>query len=312
MEIFPKGTPTDVPDRLMPFIAGWATASYTKHDFGHLLLQVFMYKRYRIYIQRFITEQAATTYFRCPVGTAVLQLAIMGPVSNNIKGYGESTLQTGQFNFFYLPAGLHELNLGAGEFELIHIVPDGLMLDELAASREDMKRALTHLRTASEEGCCLTPRQMNYRVHDVLASMLQSKESGGNLLVELSTGISNLLNLYRKSLNDAECMKQLRASYYTGTLITMREEILLNPHIQQHTLAYFARKYNMSQSTLKRYFKETFHQTLHEFVREECMKKAAWMRGNASLSLEDIADEVGYADKSGFLKSYKKYRRNAS
>jgi AraC-like DNA-binding protein len=312
MEILPKGTPENVPERLMPFIADWATVSYTRHCFGNVLLQAFLHRHYRIYIYRFITGQPGTIHLRCPLGTVVLQLATLGPVKSYIKGYGESLLQTGQFNFFYLPAGMHAYQLEAGEYELVQIIPDGSLLEELAASRDDLKALLTHLRTASEQGCCLTPRQMNYRVQDVLTTMLQSKEAGGNLLMELSTGITNLLNLYRKSLNDAEYMKKLRASYYTPTLITIREEIAQNPHIQQHTLAYFARKYNMSQSTLKRYFKETFQQTLHEFVREECMKKAAWMRGNAAMSLDDIADEVGYADKSGFLKSFKKYRRNAS
>lgn len=312
MEIPLKGTPTEIPLQLAPHIANWATATYQQCDFGDLLSQTFLHKLYRIYIYRFFAERPACLPLHCTEGAVVLQLVTQGPVKSVVEGIGEILLQTGQYNFFYLPAGTHTLCLSAGEYESIYIMLGATLLEELAESREEMNELLGYLRHSRKTGAGLTPRSMDYRMQELLKGMRNCRETGGNLLVEFSTNIRNLLNLYRKSLNDVEYSLQLRASGYMTAMMSIREEIVRNPSIQQHTLNYFSRKHNMSQSTLKRYFKAVFNKTLHEFVREECMKKAFWMRNNVAVSLDDIADEVGYADKSGFLKSFKQFHNRMS
>jgi AraC-like DNA-binding protein len=312
MEIPLKGTPTEIPLQLAPLVANWATATYQQCDFGDLLSQTFLYKFYHIYIYRFLAERPACLPLQCTEGAVVLQLVTQGPIKSVIEGLGEILLQTGQYNFFYLPAGTHALCLSTGEYESIYIVLGVTFLEELAESREEMNELLGYLRRSHKTGAGLTPRSMDYRMQELIKSMRSCRETGANLLVEFSTNIRNLLNLYRKSLNDAEYSLQLRAAGYMTAMISIREEIIRNPSIQQHTLTYFSRKHNMSQSTLKRYFKAVFSKTLHEFVREECMKKASWMRNNVAVSLDDIADEVGYADKSGFLKSFKQFHNRMS
>jgi AraC-like DNA-binding protein len=307
MEILLNGTQMEIPIRLAPFVANWATAHYFKCDFGFLLSQVFMHRFYRIHIYRFIAERQACLPLHCRHGEAILQLAIQGPLRCSVSGSGEILLKPGHYNFFYLPPGTHKLRMEAGESECICIMLDASLLEELAESRQEMKDLLSHLHEASKQGICLTTQPMDYRIQELIKGMRNCKETGGNLLVEFSTNIRNLLNLYRKSLNDAEYCRDLRVTGYMSAMTSIREEITQNPSIQHHTLAYFSKKYNMSQSTLKRYFKAVFNKTLHGFVREECMKKASWMRNNPTLSLDDIADEVGYADKSGFLKSFKQF-----
>ncbi|KAA2240875.1 helix-turn-helix transcriptional regulator [Chitinophaga agrisoli] len=312
MDILPKGAPIELPLPLTPCVANWATACYQQYDFGYLLTQSFLNRYYQIYLQRFIAERPAHCFLHCPHGTVVLQFTLQGPITGAISGHGEIELLTGQYSCFYLPAGIHTFRMHAGEYECLYIALDASLLEELAASRDEIKKLLVCLHTASEHGACLSLRQMDYRVQDVIAEMRACKETGANLLMELRTNISTLLNLYRKSLNAAEHFKHLRSTAYTPTMISIQEEVSQNPSIQKHTLSYFARKHNMSQSTLKRYFKDIFEKTLHEYVWEECMKKAVWMRSNPAMSIEDIADEVGYADKSGFLKSFKQFRLRAA
>jgi AraC-like DNA-binding protein len=307
MEILLKGTPEELPLRLAPFIAHWATVNYLKCDFGYLLSQAFLYKFYRIYIHRFIINEPSSVLVYNERGTVVLQFTTQGPMKSGITGLGEILLQSGEYTFFYLPEGIHKIWLAPGEYESFYIMTEGFLLEELAESREEVKDLLLHLQHASKEGACLSPREMDYRIQELVKDIRHCRETGNDLLIEFSTAIRNLLNFYRKSLNDLEYCQQLRATAYSAALMSIRQEITRNPSIQHHTLAYFSKKYNMSQSTLKRYFKVVFKKTLHEFVWEECMKKASFMRNNPTLSLEDIADEVGYADKSGFLKSFKQF-----
>jgi AraC-like DNA-binding protein len=312
MEIPIKGTQTEMPLQLVPFVSNWAKGTYQQCEFGNLLSQTFLYKCFRIYIHRFLAERPACLPLHCGEGAVVLQLTTQGPIKSVIKGFGEMLLQTGEYNFLYLPAGTHTICLGEGEYESIYIVLGDSLLEELAESRDEMKELMAHMQHSCPKGAALTPRTMDYRMQELIKSMRNCRETGGNLLMEFSASIHNLLNLYRKSFNEAEYCIQLRAASYMTSMMSIREEIVRNPSIQQHTLSYFSRKHNMSQSTLKRYFKAVFNKTLHEFVREECMKKASWMRHNAVASLDDIADEVGYADKSGFLKSFKQFHSRMS
>ena len=308
MEMLPKGTPVEIPLRLMPSIASWTSTCYQQHDFGYLLSQSFAYKYYHIYLQRFIAERPARIYLHCPAGTVLLQFTLQGPMQGMITGYGEVQLEASRYTCFYLPEGLHAFRTGAGEYECLYITLDSFLLEELAESREEIRKLLHYLYINSRQGVCLTQQQIDYRVEDIISNMRSCKETGPDLLMELSTSINSLLNLYRKSLNTLEQYHNLRPTAYTTAMISIQEEITQHPSIQKHTLAYFARKHNMSPSTLKRHFKDFFEKTLHEYVWEECMKKAMWMRSNPALSMEDIADEVGYADKSGFLKSFKQFR----
>ncbi len=91
------------------------------------------------------------------------------------------------------------------------------------------------------------------------------------------------------------------------TLLKIQEEISQHPNIRLHTVSYFARKHHIGGSTLKRVFKQHFQITLHDFVMIKCMQKAQRLMENKTLSIVSIAEELGYADRSGFLRTYKKF-----
>lgn len=84
-------------------------------------------------------------------------------------------------------------------------------------------------------------------------------------------------------------------------------EIMEKPNIKLHCIKYFSRKYNISPSTLQRIFKAQLRTSLHQYVTVECMKKAVRLRNDNWMNMDDIAEELGYADRSGFSKIFHRF-----
>lgn len=80
------------------------------------------------------------------------------------------------------------------------------------------------------------------------------------------------------------------------------------PNIRVHTIKHISKKYNITESTLQRNFKKIFQMTVHEYVTMICIQKAQQLRKTKSMNMEDIAEELGYSDRSGFFKTYKKWQ----
>jgi AraC-like DNA-binding protein len=300
------GIDAEIPCHLKAFTSEWTSVTYKQYDFGSILNQTFSGKLFCIYIFRFTVVSPVNLFLSCNQSIA-LQFIISGAIQASVKGYADVLLEKGYYSMLYLPEGMHPFLLEPGEHETFNIVLEPELLEDLADSREEIKQLVELLQTSSENGKRLVPMQMNYMVLDIVRGIRQCKETGGNLFMELKTAISNLLNLYRKALNDKEYVRKLPASPYKETLVNIREEVMVNPNKQTHTLAYFAKKYNLSEPTLKRVFTAFFKKPLHEFVTEECMKKAAWLAQDPELSLDDIADIIGYAERSGFIRAFKRY-----
>ena len=94
---------------------------------------------------------------------------------------------------------------------------------------------------------------------------------------------------------------------YRDTMIRIHTDITQQPNIRAHSLSQFARKYNMSESTLKRSFKASFKKPLHKMVTAICMERALWLLKDSVLSVEEMAAVLGYQEKSGFIRAFKRY-----
>ena len=127
-----------------------------------------------------------------------------------------------------------------------------------------------------------------------------------NLLIQ---AFQNLTFLYKQTFGNGE-PDTLDAVPNLHIIVKICSEISENPHIDKHTAEYFALKFNMTEKTIQRNFKKLINTTLHHFVMEECMKKAFLLRQDLKMTLGDVAEELGYADKSGFIKVFKKWMDN--
>lgn len=63
---------------------------------------------------------------------------------------------------------------------------------------------------------------------------------------------------------------------------------------------------HMSRSSYLRHFKEMFHLTPHEYIRNYCLRHAKTLLKHTDASLTSIANECGFYDSSHFCKLFRK------
>ncbi len=89
----------------------------------------------------------------------------------------------------------------------------------------------------------------------------------------------------------------------------------LGKEIQQYLLSHYSEDisfeklvnyFNVSRGTLHNHFKETFNTTIHQRLLSIRLNEARKLLSTTSLSIKEIAHEVGFEDSDYFSRAYKK------
>ena len=75
----------------------------------------------------------------------------------------------------------------------------------------------------------------------------------------------------------------------------------------KYTAAYFADKYGVSDTTVKKYFKNVYGYGFKEYQTKVRMEWAAEKLATTTMKVGDISDAVGYAKHTKFCKAFKNY-----
>jgi AraC-like DNA-binding protein len=215
-------------------------------------------------------------------------------------------MEAGYYRFIFPAAGVCTVQITVPEIELVVISFEDIMLKQLAATRPEIQHMMVRKATHPGESIygqqCLT----DYRVLTMIQNMRGSAEEGIPLMMDLEAGLHNLLNYYRKQTWYGADIEARKGAYYE-TIQTIRQEIESGPNKQKHTLNYFARNYAMSMTNLKRFFKRYMGIPLHVFVTGQCMELAGRLSQEERMTIEEIRETVGYSERSGFIRAYKKH-----
>jgi AraC-like DNA-binding protein len=85
----------------------------------------------------------------------------------------------------------------------------------------------------------------------------------------------------------------------------VRHELMENP-AENHTIASLAKKYYVSESSLKNYYKEQFHTSIKEDLRKFRIHKACLMLADREQNISGISRQVGYMSPSKFANAFRK------
>ena len=84
-------------------------------------------------------------------------------------------------------------------------------------------------------------------------------------------------------------------------------DCLTNEFDKKWTAQYFAEKYRLSDSTVKRYFKKVYGFGFKEYQTKVVMENAAKLLTVTDLQISEISDMVGFSTYPMFTSSFKKY-----
>ncbi|WP_295125699.1 AraC family transcriptional regulator [uncultured Chitinophaga sp.] len=300
------GKAVEVPAWLAHTRCPWMDAACFEIDYGYVLLQSFRRQQFRVQITRFIITAACTIYARPDAASIALQFTTIGKLRGEVAGLYQVALEPHHYSLFYMPDDSFCLHLTPGTYESVHFELDPLLIDELAGYHRETMQVIEMSIANSKSGIRLMPVQMDAAVHRLITNMRNSKEKGDELDELLINTIGTLLFRYKIAIDEPHYAPELAASGYCEMIEDVRREIMTSPHARNHTVDWFARKHNISESTLKRKFKSLLGITLPGYVAQQCMLKAGCLLKERWRTIDDVADELGYSDRSGFTRAFKR------
>jgi AraC-like DNA-binding protein len=295
-----------IPEYLQKTVPGWAGADYRQHDFGYLLIQQFLSRKFNIFIRRMMIQKPVLLYSCADKPTILLQFTIHGNIPYLLGGLGKKLLLESNFQMFYIGESENKIWLEPGDYETIHIELEPSFLMEAAAYDSRIESLLERFQSCSLRAKPLLASRINYRVKEILNNLRHCRKTDGDLIYEIQEYIVELLSLYVAELNRNEVEDRLPTMVRKESLIHIHDQVLQNPNMREQTLRKLAEQHKINMIMLKRNFKALFGETLVSFVRIECMKKALWLLSTTHRNVNDIAEEIGYDDKSNFAKSFRR------
>jgi AraC-like DNA-binding protein len=296
----------EAPEHYTSYRIRAAAARYFKNGFGDFFIQILPGKGFRIQLSIFhiLKKKCLYPYTSRPVIT--LHFMMKGNVRCFLHGFGEARLREGLYHLFYTPGKVkHRAWFERGEYHSFHIDLSPQYLRRLAAKYPEVKEALDRWRHHSASGlqqhAAHITREVVHLI-DELKRCPEKEEPDKSLYLEAR--ILELLRLYVRdrpvgkislSRHDVRLMQDITA-YITAHLD------------YPHTIHSLAGRYAMSETSLRRLIKQYTGQSFRHFLLDTRMKTAILLLSDNTLTIQDIAMQIGYQEFSNFDRAfYKKF-----
>lgn len=110
-------------------------------------------------------------------------------------------------------------------------------------------------------------------------------------------------------LNKSGVPDSKTCQFFTATQVDIakRVEKIITADLRQHHPAWeMAERFSVSETSLKNYFRGVYGKNISSYLREIKMNRAAQLLVEGSLSVSEVAENVGYLNQSKFAAVFKK------
>jgi AraC-like DNA-binding protein len=294
------------PGDWLRFVSPWSKSRFRRHDFGSTLIQELITPAFKIFIWRLDIEQTVRLYPSAEKPTIALQFTLEGNIPCKLTGFGDKLLEKGNFEMFYVPTGYNEAWFEPGQYESLHIELKPHYLEELTAVRPEIKALVSRLQAASSKGLPLAVARMNYITAAIIQNLKSCNRKAAALQLEMHKYILELLCEYLSAILQKEEDEKRINIPRKDLMIRIRDHILSSPNVHDHTLEKLARHFRINETMLKREFKALYEISVSEYVRVQVLERAHYLLTTTNRTVEDIAEEVGYAWRPAFDEAFKK------
>jgi AraC-like DNA-binding protein len=146
--------------------------------------------------------------------------------------------------------------------------------------------------------------QTNLAINKLFINAMQKEKDEATRNSLSSYLVTDLL--YRHCAKEQKGVHGKRELYYDKI---MEVEAIIMEHLQSNlpALPVIAQRVALSESTLKRYFKSTFGRSVYEYYLEKKMILAKHIMLDNTLTVNEIAEMMGYEKVSNFIDIFKKH-----
>ncbi|HRQ50401.1 MAG TPA: AraC family transcriptional regulator [Agriterribacter sp.] len=299
MEIFHQCPPHCI--HKIPF----ATPLYVTSALGDFVSQSVNDEAYWIELLTISLRKDGFINLQIESSFVCLAIILNGSIPDQIIGNGILNFPDGTFNFFYLPKGLHPILLPSSNYTVLYIVPESHYFRKLAEGHPDFDNLLKLQDKQSRNGSMLKGCSYPYRILRILKDMKTGRyDDPLSLDLTLRRYMLEILELYHRLSKMAGV--QLRTATSKEKAYKVRDYILLNiNNYDLGGLTELAARFNITPKTLTRKFKTLFGQTVPGLIRHERLERGYALLTQSELSVQEIAEKIGYAYPTHFSEDFK-------
>lgn len=221
---------------------------------------------------------------------------------------GNHELAGSQHNLFYHSTGSATLHAEALQLELFLVqFPKQHFLQLLNTCPEALQAFVGEVNAGCNTALAAKPLNTNLQVQTVITSLLQCPHTGALQHLFFNAKASELLVLLTESYVRSQQPQShyLKKEYDRERILFARDYLLKNMDYPP-TLTELANIAGINVFKLKRGFKETFGQTVFEYLAETRLELAKNDLLNTDKSVTEIAFELGYSSLQHFSGAFKK------
>lgn len=169
---------------------------------------------------------------------------------------------------------------------------------------EILRKSLTRLQPSEQQASLFFTDASDYTMHMVDELIRYAIEGSDSDIITIKS--AEILHNLGTDLADAKSKLRTFATNTQAEIARDVFETLTNSPEKRVTAATFARRYNISETAVKNYFKNIYGHSFMEFRAKVRMEKAAQLLSDSNLSIADVAQAVGYKSRAKFSDAFRK------
>lgn len=279
-------------------------------DFGSLLFHELKQKEFSIRQNNFRPQQQLHLHTTINAPSLAFHYTLKKDIHYEISGFPEACIRKNEYNLVYVPKVDWEYNFENAEYACfgIHFTPQ--YLKECGESFPELANPIAQFLTNVDHK---TPAQFrpshlsaSGEMNVVIQNILNCSFSGITKTNYLKLKVSELLFLsLRQILEEGRKPELSMAEDDIQKLLHLRELFTTKPGVQ-HTLLDLVKISGLNEFKLKTGFNKLFKASPIEFMRGIYLDHSRSLLLGSNMSIQEIADAVGYTNLSNFSAAFKK------
>lgn len=281
----------------------FASATHVTSGAGEIISQFINGEDYWVELLNIFTFKNDFVHLEIKKPFFCISVILEGAIPNQTIGGSALNLPKSSYNLFYLPPGLHEVYLSKNNYTILFIVPAFQDVKTMAKEHRGIDYLMKLVEQESPNGAMLESFEFPYQVWDILNELKNCRQSGAALDFTLRKYILEILSLYNNQLS-LQSQGKLQAA--GERVFKVRDYILANldnPGLS--SVDKLSSLFHITAKTLTREFRTEFNKTVPVYIREVRLDKAYNLLLHTQLSIQEIAEKVGYLYAAHFSRDFK-------
>ncbi|WP_157986323.1 helix-turn-helix domain-containing protein [Chitinophaga alhagiae] len=279
------------PEACHPQLLNETTAATAANENGSILAQHFHDHYARAWLYDMQLQQESTLHITLPQAAPMMIYVLQGAVTLKTRPFHTTRLSENSYSLFSLQPEQHTLD-AAGHCRV-------LFLQLTAPLRSLLDESHINIPLRAHQ-----PGRITEECRKLLRSLHQNRYSGE--IWQLKRQVI-ILDLLFKTLDEiGVSYKKTQASTYHrdyDTLKQVKDYVQHNIH-KKLSVQTLATRFSIEPSFLRRGYKKVFHRHLCDYIREVRLSRARNLLQNTTLSVHEIAWEVGYESSTSFTRVF--------